>query len=126
MKLALQKKHETDDERYLYLNWTSCLPFLENKRAVLIHRPRAVATVAKSAITRYPYLISTMWCGTSMVHSEHWTFLETPPEGKIVCARCEALAVQNGLPASSELAGKHVHIGGVRAVKYCCKENINE
>lgn len=123
MKVALEKRHNNTDNRYQYLQWLSCLPFLENKRAVLIHRPRAVATVAKSAVSKRPYLIATMWCGSSMVNSEHWTFLEAPPVEKIVCARCESLAVLSGLPSSASLAGAHVHIGGVKAVKYCCNKN---
>lgn len=122
MKVALQQKYESSDDRYQYLNWLTSLPFLENKRAVLIHRPRAVATVAKSAVSKYPYLIASMWCGNSMVNSEHWTFLSAPPEEKIVCARCESMAVLNGLPSSDSLVGHHVHIGGVKAVIQCCKQ----
>lgn len=120
-KLRLERRHESNDPRYLYINWRSCLPFMENSRATLIHRPRAVATVAKSAIQKRPYLIATMHCGTSMVNSEHWTFLSEPPAGKIVCARCEALAVHSGLPTSDELCGRHVHIGGVKAFITCCQ-----
>jgi len=33
----------------------------------------------------------------------------------------EALAVAAGLPESSALVGRHVHIGGVKAYKLCCK-----
>lgn len=50
MKIALQNKHFTNDDRYQYINWKACLPFLENKRAVLIHRPRAISTVAKNLL----------------------------------------------------------------------------
>lgn len=119
-KVALELLQETDDERYQYIQWKTCLPYLENSRAVLIHRPRAVATVSKSVISKYPYLIAKLWCGNSMVNSEHWTFLPEPPNGKIVCARCEAMAIQAGLDSSDEICGKHIHVGGVKAVITCC------
>lgn len=119
-KVALELLKKSNDERYQYLQWKTCLPFLENSRAVLIHRPRAVATVSKSAVSKYPYLIAKMWCGNSMVNGEHWTFLAEPPIGKVVCARCEKMAIQAGLYSSDEICGKHVHIGGVKAVITCC------
>jgi len=121
-KVTLQNRRKINDVRYQFINWKSCLPFLENKRAILIHRPRAVATIAKSAVSKYPYMVADMWCGTSMCGQENWTFLSAPPEGKVVCARCEAMAVSQGLPSSDELVGHHVHIGRVRAVITCCKE----
>ena len=121
MKVALDIKYNKNkDDRYLFINWNSCLPFLENSRGVLIHRPRSVATVAKSAISKTPYMVATMWCGNSMCNSGNWTFLEVPPSNKIVCARCEEMAIQSGLPTSDELAGKHVHKGGVKAFVTCC------
>jgi hypothetical protein len=123
MKIALQNKHFTNDDRYQYINWKTCLPFLENKRAVLIHRPRAISTVAKSAISKHSYLIAKMWCGTSMTNGENWTFLESPPDGKVICAKCEAMAIVNGFPSSYSLVGHHVHVGGVRAFITCCKED---
>lgn len=43
-----------------------------------------------------------------------------PPDDRILCARCEAIAVANGLPSADELAGRHVHKGGVVAVATCC------
>lgn len=120
MKVMLETKHIANDDRYLYLNWRSCLPFLLNTRGYLIHRPRAIATVSKSAISKYPYLISSMWCGLTLCGGETWTFLEMPPENGIVFSRCEALALLNGFTSSSSLAGKHIHIGGVKAVATCC------
>lgn len=122
MKVKLQTKRDKyPDERYLFINWKSCLPFLENSRAVLIHRPKSVSTVAKSVVSKVPYLVSTMWCGNTMIGSRHWTFLEAPPEGKIVCARCEAMAISHGLPSSDSLVGSHVHKGGVKAFITCCQ-----
>lgn len=125
MKVELKEKYRKlhNDERYEFLSWKSALPFLENNRAVLIHRPRSVATVAKSCVSKYPYFVASMWCGATFVNDRCWTFLEAPPEGKIVCARCENAAVEQGFQSSDSLVGKHVHIGGVKAFATCC-ENV--
>jgi len=97
--------------------WTACQPFVMNDRAVLIHRPRTVA-LFKSLKT--PHLAIGHWCGNTQTGTKKFTFLDAPPDGRIVCARCEAAAVASGLPASSEIAGKHVCIGGVVAAAHCC------
>lgn len=121
MKVALKQHRNPDDERYQFLNWKSCLPFVENKRGVLIHRPRSVVTVAKSVVSRTPYVCVDMWCGNRTVGGDY-TFLASPPNGKVVCARCEAIAIESGQQSSDNLAGHHVHIGGVRAVITCCPD----
>ena len=98
--------------------WISCAPFIENSRGVLIHRPRNGATYN---LHKYPHIGISFWCGMSMSSDgKNITFLGAPPEGRILCARCEAFAVANGLPSADELAGRHVHKGGVVAVATCC------
>lgn len=101
--------------------WTSCLhPFVENSRGVLVHRPRSGTTYN---LHKVPHIAVSMWCGhTTTGDGKHLTFLPAPPDGKVLCARCEAAAVEAGLPTADELAGKHVHVGGVRAVITCCEE----
>ena len=100
--------------------WTSCKPYVENTKAVLIHRPRHVTT--HKIGDHWPaHLGIHCWCGNCMTGTTKFTFLDAPPENSILCARCEDNAVANGLPSASELAGRHVHTGGVVAVKRCCK-----
>jgi hypothetical protein len=101
--------------------WTSCKPFVENTMAVLIHRPRRVTT-HKIGPRWDPHIAVHAWCGNSMTGSTKFTFLDAPPVGRIVCARCEEKAVLSGLPSSSGLTGSHVHIGKVFAVATCCQE----
>lgn len=99
-------------------SWVSCAPFVENSRGVLIHRPRSGATYN---IHRHPHVGVTFWCGMSVSSDgKNLTFLAAPPNDRILCARCEAIAVANGLPSVDELAGRHVHKGGVVAVATCC------
>lgn len=98
--------------------WKACLPFVDNSRASLIHRPRNGSTYN---IHKNPHIAVSFWCGMAVTASDgHLTFLHSPPDDKILCERCEANAVKNGLPTSDELAGKHVHKGRTVAVATCC------
>lgn len=115
MLLALEKE---TDLRGNKLPWKACKPFAENSMAVLIHRPRRVTTHKLGQ--HAPHLAIHMWCGNAMTGSTKFTFLDAPPSGRIVCARCEANATDKGLPSSSALAGLRVHIGSVIAIAHCC------
>lgn len=99
--------------------WTSCAPFVENSRGVLIHRPRRGATFN---LHKNPHIGISFWCGMSVAsEGKSLTFLAAPPEGRILCEKCEASAVAAGLPSADELAGRHVHKGRTVAVVTCCK-----
>lgn len=114
MKLALEKKKPAPNQ----LHWKACLPFVENKRGVLIHRPRTATTYS---IHRLPHIGISFWCGMGVTgKSDKFDFLSEPPEDLILCERCEAIAVKNGLPSADELAGRHVHKGRTVAVVTCC------
>ena len=99
--------------------WASCAPFVENSRGTLIHRPRAGSTY--NLHRTGPHVAVSFWCGMSVSSGgKNLTFLEAPPEDRILCERCEAAAVANGLPSADELAGRHVHKGRTVAVATCC------
>ena len=103
--------------------WIRCLPFVENQRGILIHRPRSASTynIHKSG----PHVGINFWCGMDCSgDGKKFTFLTAPPVGRILCERCELIAVLHGLPSADSLAGRHVHKGGVVAVATCCKEAI--
>lgn len=100
-------------------HWLSCAPFVENKRGVLIHRPRTGMTVTISERWR-PHIALGFWCGMSATGTKKFTFLDVPPENGLLCERCEQMAVKNGLPSADELAGRHVHIGKCVPVRQCC------
>ncbi len=117
--IALEKEKDLRGKK---IPWVSCKPFVENSRAVLIHRPRRVTTHKISE--RWPSHIAVhCWCGNAMTGTKKFTFLDAPGDDRIVCARCEDAAVDAGLPSSGELAGKHVHTGGVVAVTRCCVDH---
>lgn len=114
MKLALEKRNPAPNQ----LHWKACLPFVENKRGSLIHRPRSATTYS---LHKYPHIGIIFWCGMSVSgNSDKFDFLSAPPDDRILCERCEAMAVRNGLPNADELAKKHVHKGRTVAVATCC------
>lgn len=119
LKLPLESSKSRDLRA---LRWSSCLPFVENSRGVLIHRPRTGATynIHKSG----PHVGIGFWCGMSVsCDGKNLTFHATPPAGRIVCARCEAAAVASGMPSADELAGHHVHIGRTITAPTCCQDS---
>jgi len=98
--------------------WTKCLPFVENTRAVLIHRPRVVTTYN---IHRDAHIAVNYWCRNSSTGGKNFTFLPKPPVGKLLCKHCELNAVAAGLPSTDSLVGEHVHLGIVVAQQTCCQ-----
>lgn len=100
--------------------WVACAPFVENSRGTLIHRPRTGSTY--NIHRTGPHIGVGFWCGMHVTGGKNLTFLAAPPNDRILCERCEAAAVANGLPSADELAGRHVHKGRTVAVATCCDE----
>lgn len=105
-----------------HLEWKKCGPFVQNPRAILIHRPISVITFLTKGKVRHHHV--DYWCGGGCNFRTN-IFVSAPPAGYILCARCEAMAIANNEPCADHLAGKHVHLGGVGALatpfKTCCE-----
>lgn len=117
MKVRLEKVQKLHGG----IPWTACEPFVENSRAVLIHRVRHVTTHQTSSKDR-PHLAVHCWCGNGMTGTKKFTFLSAPPDGKLLCARCEDVATKRNMPSAYELTGKHVHLGRLVPHQLCCTE----
>ena len=115
MKLQLKRRK---DARF-GITWKEASPFIENSRAVLIHRPRYVTT-HKIGEKWKAHISVECWCGNSFSGTKKFTFLDAPPDNKLLCARCELHAVKNGQPTAESLVGKHVHLGRIVAQQVCC------
>lgn len=100
------------------IQWRSCLPFVENTMALLVHRPVRVGTYKNG--NRPAHIGIHYWCGNSACGNKKFTFLAFPPLNSLVCEKCEKNAVAAGLPSSESLAGRHVHIGKLKAIRTCC------
>lgn len=104
--------------------WKKGKPFVENSKGQIVHRLRGGATYQN---LRKAHIGVDFWCGMATTSSgDNLTFLDAPPEGKILCARCEAIATSRGLTPAGTLAGRHIHIGGVQAVRTCCSREGEE
>lgn len=116
MRVALEKPRTYGrwDKRDLW--WKEAKPFVLNDRAILIHRPRQVTLYN---IHKGPHIGISLWCGNQFTGLKKFTFLDSPPEDRLVCHACEQRALMAGLPSSSELAGKHVCVGKLKAVNTC-------
>ena len=99
--------------------WKEASPFIDNDMAVLIHRPRYIVT-HKIGEKWKAHLAIECWCGNGFTGTKKFTFLDAPPDGKLLCARCEAAVVNHGQPSSESIVGHHVHIGGLVAKQLCC------
>ena len=115
MKLALNTRRKNS---YVAAVWTESLPFVENNRAVLIHRPKSVQLYN---IHKSPHLGVQYWCGNGAAGSSNFTFIEQPPEGKLVCLKCDEAAVTAGHPSTHEICGRHIHMGRVVPLQVCCE-----
>lgn len=100
-------------------HWREVEPFVENTRAVLIHRPRYVS-IYKISEKYHAHLAVEAWCGTSFTGLKKFTFLDRIPDGKLLCRRCEVAAFAAGQPTASSIVGGHVHLGKVVAQQACC------
>ena len=112
---------QTEKRRSGFRMLKSCKPFIENKRAVLIHRP--IAINLHKLMGKYHMSIQYA-CGNSHCGSDKFTFLDSLNDDHVLCQRCEQKAVEMGYETANTICGKHVHIGGVKAVINCCP-NLN-
>lgn len=115
-KIALRQYKSHPSLRRDHVPWSACLPFVENSRGVLIHRPRSAVTIT---MHKEPHISIHYWCGNGVTGKKNLTLLSAPPVSAIVCERCEQAAVDAGLPSAESLAGRHVHIGKLKAVLTC-------
>lgn len=119
MKIALKRPKDT---RNVAAVWKSCLPFVNNGRGVLIHRPKTVVTYD---LHKEPHMAVHYWCNNAVSGNKNLSFLAVAPNDKPVCKRCEDAAVAAGLTSTDELCGAHRHKGVVVAAQTCCKEATN-
>lgn len=122
---ALKLPLERGDARSTVSVWKSCLPFVENTRGVLIHRPRYIHLYQFSKKWE-AHLAVHYYCGNASAGTKNFTFLSEPPSGKLLCSVCDARAVLAGMPSADEICGRHIHKGRVVAQQTCCPPSGSE
>lgn len=120
--IALRKPrsdHATRDCRFEQINYEKSAPFFENPAGVLIHRVKALYSLRWKDRDKDPWWIVDYWCCNTGRSESIDDGLLFDPGKKLVCARCEALAVAAGEKTSSQIARRHVCIGECRPVNVC-------
>lgn len=122
MKFKIRKCRWPQDERFEYrrIDWKESLPFVVNPRGLLTHRVKWAATqfTGDESHTAIGY-----WCGNQ--GNRLCDFVEVPPQERLVCARCEEMAVAAGEPTSEQIAGRHACMGELRVKRLCCESDDN-
>ena len=121
MKIKLRKRRKLTN--YESIEWTHAYPFAVNPRGILVHRVRDVTTHLCGKEKKHHsvhYLCGNLTCFA--VGSEREVIVENPPKDRLLCSVCEFRAKQQRLPGADKLAGRHVHIGVLRAHQLCCRK----
>ena len=116
MKIRLDRKK---NHRF-GIAWAESSPFVDNSLALLVHRPRYITT-HKIGEKYKSHIAVEALCGNSFTGTKKFTFLDAPPDNKLLCARCEEVAAKRNMPSAESLAGRHVHIGRLVAQQMCCQ-----
>jgi len=104
--------------------WELCAPFVDNRQAQLIHRPR---NVTEYWVLGRKHIAVHAWCGNGSTGDRtKYTFLNFLDGEKLVCARCENAAVLAGLFSSDVILGRHVHKGKLVPKQTCCVATVNK
>jgi len=119
MKVTLRIREWPSHYANSVVAWTKSLPFMVNPRAILVHRVRSAESHLRDG--RWSHDVATYWCG----NHGRGEFTDNPPEGRLLCAFCEARAVAAGEKTADELAGRHVHTGTLKANRSCCRNEEN-
>ena len=121
--LKANRRHKLDrDKRFKLTPYYQSAPFYFGPTSKLVHRVKTM-TKLKTPWERLPRFLVEYWClghaynATELVVDDCLFFV--PPEGALVCHRCELNAVQAGLPTSDELAGTHVCLGTCKPINIC-------
>lgn len=126
MKVQVYKKRNPHpaNERSRAIYWSRSLPFLFNPRGFLIHRVKVVFTLVQTFDGQIEYRdCVTYWCNNGCSNAK--LFYQDPPSEYLLCEVCEANAVHRGELPADQLAGRHVHVGHLRAIRSCCSDEKN-
>ena len=121
LKIDYAQKHGDNPNAYAYAFGKEALPFVFNRRGQLVHRPEYVTY----RVNNGRYVVVSYYCKNTVATKEENIQFQKEPSG-LVCQACEANAVAQGMPASSEIVGRHVHVGRLRPVQVCCRESAND
>lgn len=101
--------------------------FAINSRGVLVHRIRKCKDLIFVDSNELSHSHVTYFCGGGANDSGNITYTDEIPKGRVLCARCEAVALtENEKSAEAITKKRHVCKGGVRVFRTCgCSNDDN-
>lgn len=96
-------------------------PFAVNPRGILTHRAKCVDTFYRDGKPHHMHV--DYWCGNGTCYDlddELSVLVDKPPKDRLLCHYCEVKAIAAGQAKADKLAGRHVHVGVLRAIQLCC------
>lgn len=113
------------DWKDLYGDWEAGPAFFIAGHGVMLHRVRSVSDHKRCGKTTHTSC--SLWCGGNgfPVRNDNrkaGTLYTDPPEGRLLCERCEAHAVAAGEKPADEIAGRHIHTGRMVPKQTCCRK----
>lgn len=121
MKVPMKKRKFTSDYGKYVVQWNYALPFFLNQRGILVHRVQSAMTHTRNGNMRHHSV--RYFCGNGCCTDGMDGFYADPPADRLLCHTCEAKAKYLGKKTADELAGRHVHVGRLRAERTCCNED---
>lgn len=128
MKIKLRepkKERGLHNERSRRIAWKRAFPFAVNPRGILIHRVRDITTYCWDGVKSHHHV--TYWCGNgccfdlSGPRGPEEVLQASPPKDRLLCVYCEMRATIAKEKSADKLAGRHVHIGKLKAERVCCQ-----
>lgn len=129
MKIGLKREKRRgrwNNDRFVHKDWKEAEPFFVNPRGILVHRVRYVNAICIDGEDSHNHV--TYWCGNGCcfeIEDVKEVFCVSPPEGMLLCQFCEVRATNEEQPKADSLAGRHVHIGVLKAHQVCCRTQDN-
>ena len=120
IELAKKRPHPFANKNAMFLR--SAAPFVINKRGTLVHRPYSACVYN---IHASPHIGVHFLCGMSVCDNRsrnNLTFTDYLDEGKLLCERCEEIAIKKRMPTTNQIVGRHVHTGRTKGVITCCAQ----
>ena len=126
MKVKLRPpKRRRDRHDPHVIEWTTANPFFINPRGILSHRVRSACTIQYDGKDHHHCV--QYWCGnqTCFDLDQMDALVNDPPKDRLLCTVCESRATAAEEKPADKLAGRHVHLGVLKAHRVCCNNDNN-
>lgn len=124
-QIDMQQLPASEEDLLHFRQWKKAAPFMVHPRRHLVHRVRRARTyIDGNGKPRHD--IAEFWCGATGSGQPVTEFLtDKVPKDRLLCARCESVAVSHGQVTAAKLCGRHVCTGRMVVQRQCCQSGEN-